>query len=121
VQVSSRQEGLAAVGNIFTRPDCRGQGLAQIVTSAVVTSLRAAGIQTIGLNVDSTNTRDIWARFSTRHDSRMQTEAKTPLLSVSQTTDFLVYTVSDITSDGSPASRSSPASRCSSLCILRTS
>jgi ribosomal protein S18 acetylase RimI-like enzyme len=61
VQVSSRQEGLAAVGNIFIRPDCRGQGLAQIVTSAVVTSLRAAGIQTIGLNVDSTNTDAIRA------------------------------------------------------------
>jgi ribosomal protein S18 acetylase RimI-like enzyme len=56
VQVSSQQEGVAAVGNIFTRPDCRGRGLAQIVTSAVVTSLRDAGIQTIGLNVDSSNT-----------------------------------------------------------------
>ena len=55
VQVSSQQEGVAAVGNIFTREDYRGQGLAQIVTSAVVTSLKDAGIQTIGLNVDRTN------------------------------------------------------------------
>lgn len=55
VQVSSQQEGVAAVGNIFTREDCRGQGLAQIVTSAVVTSLKDAGVPTIGLNVDSTN------------------------------------------------------------------
>jgi ribosomal protein S18 acetylase RimI-like enzyme len=55
VQVSSQQEGVAAVGNIFTREDCRGQGLAQIVTSAVVTSLKDAGIPTIGLNVDSIN------------------------------------------------------------------
>ena len=56
VQVWSQHEGVAAVGNIFTRPDRRGQGLAQIVTSAVVASLKEAGIQTIGLNVNSTNT-----------------------------------------------------------------
>jgi ribosomal protein S18 acetylase RimI-like enzyme len=55
VQVSSRNEGVAAVGNIFTRPDCRGQGLAQTVTSAVVTAIREAGIATIGLNVEHTN------------------------------------------------------------------
>lgn len=55
VHVVSRNESVAGVGNIFTRPDCRGQGLAQIVTSAVTTALRAAGIQTIGLNVEHTN------------------------------------------------------------------
>ena len=55
VQVVSRNESVAAVGNVFTRPDCRGQGLAQTVTSAVVQSLRHAGIQTIGLNVDRSN------------------------------------------------------------------
>ena len=55
VQVASRHEGVAAVGNIYTRPDCRGQGLAQTVTSAVVTALREVGIQTIGLNVENTN------------------------------------------------------------------
>lgn len=59
VQVSSRNEGVAAVGNIFVRPDCRGQGLAQVVTSAVIVSLREAGIQTIGLNVENTNTTAI--------------------------------------------------------------
>ncbi len=59
VQVSSRNEGVAAVGNIFTRPDCRGQGLAQAVTSAVIMSLSEAGIRTIGLNVESTNTTAI--------------------------------------------------------------
>ena len=59
VQVWSRSEGVAAVGNIFTRRDCRGKGLAQTVTSAVVTSLRETGIQTIGLNVENTNTTAI--------------------------------------------------------------
>lgn len=61
VQVASRSEGVAAVGNIFTRPDCRGQGLAQTVTSAVATAVREAGIQTIGLNVESTNATAIRA------------------------------------------------------------
>jgi ribosomal protein S18 acetylase RimI-like enzyme len=55
VQVVSRRESVAAVGNIFTRPDCRGQGLAQTLTSAVVAALRDAGIQTIGLNVERAN------------------------------------------------------------------
>jgi ribosomal protein S18 acetylase RimI-like enzyme len=61
VQVASRNEGVAAVGNIFTRPVCRGQGLAQTVTSAVVMALREAGIQTIGLNVENTNAAAIRA------------------------------------------------------------
>ena len=43
------------VGNIFTRPDCRGQGLARIVTGSVVAGLRQTGIRTIGLNVEQTN------------------------------------------------------------------
>jgi ribosomal protein S18 acetylase RimI-like enzyme len=55
VHVSSRNERVAAIGNVFTRPDCRGQGLAETVTSAVVKSLREAGIQTIGLNVEKSN------------------------------------------------------------------
>ncbi|MGH9632370.1 MAG: GNAT family N-acetyltransferase [Bryobacteraceae bacterium] len=55
VHVVSRSEGVAGTGNIFTRPDCRGRGLAQTATSAVVTALREAGIGTIGLNVEHTN------------------------------------------------------------------
>ena len=55
VHVVSRKESVAGVGNIFTHPDCRGRGLAQIVTSSVVTALQAVGIQTIGLNVEHTN------------------------------------------------------------------
>ena len=59
VHVVSRNESVAGVGNIFTRPDCRGQGLAQIVTSAVAMALSEAGIRTIGLNVEHTNSTAI--------------------------------------------------------------
>ena len=59
VHVVSRNESVAGVGNIFTRPDCRGQGLAQIVTSAVARALSDAGIRTIGLNVEHANTTAI--------------------------------------------------------------
>ena len=55
VHVVSRNESVAAVGNIFTHPEYRGQGLAQQVTSAVVMGLRDASIRTIGLNVEHTN------------------------------------------------------------------
>lgn len=55
VQVISRNEGVAAVGNIFTRADCRGRGLAQVVTSAVVGAIQEAGIPTVGLNVRMDN------------------------------------------------------------------
>jgi len=55
VHVVSRNESVAAVGNIFTHPEYRSQGLAQLVTSAVVAALRDAGIRTIGLNVENTN------------------------------------------------------------------
>jgi ribosomal protein S18 acetylase RimI-like enzyme len=60
-QVASVNEGVAAVGNIFTRADCRGQGLAQIATSAAVSAMRAAGIATIGLNVECANAAAIHA------------------------------------------------------------
>ena len=59
VHVVSRDEGVAGVGNIFTRPDYRGQGLAQVVTAAVAMTLTEAGIRTIGLNVELTNTAAI--------------------------------------------------------------
>ena len=55
VHVVSRHESVAGVGNVFTRADCRGRGLAQIATSAVVAALLEAGIATIGLNVEHTN------------------------------------------------------------------
>ena len=59
VHLVSRHESVAGVGNIFTRPDYRGQGMAQIVTSAVAAALSEAGIRTIGLNVEHTNTTAI--------------------------------------------------------------
>ena len=55
VHVVSNNESVAGVGNIFTRPDCRGRGLAKLVTSSVVAALKEKGIQTIGLNVEHTN------------------------------------------------------------------
>ena len=60
-QVVSRREGVAAVGNIFTHPTFRGQGLAQALTSAVVGALLEAGIPTIGLNVGDGNAAAIHA------------------------------------------------------------
>ncbi len=60
VQAASLQEGVAAIGNIFTHPDFRGQGLAQTATSAVVAAVKR-GIQTIGLNVESRNAPAIHA------------------------------------------------------------
>lgn len=49
----SRDEGAAAIGNVYTRRDRRSQGLGRVVTSAVVHELR--GIETIGLNVRAGN------------------------------------------------------------------
>jgi GNAT superfamily N-acetyltransferase len=46
------QEGVAAVGNVYTRRDRRGRGLAAITTSAVVDEL--AGL-TVALNVSRKN------------------------------------------------------------------
>lgn len=48
-------ESVAAVGNVYTRRDRRGRGLAACVTSAVVGELRRRNIFTIGLNVFQQN------------------------------------------------------------------
>ena len=50
---------VAAVGNVFTHPDCRGLGYGTAVTSAVVAELRRRGIRDIVLNVDQRNERAI--------------------------------------------------------------
>ncbi len=47
--------GVAAVGNVFTRPDLRGQGLGTRVTAAVVGELIESGVRTIVLNVAMDN------------------------------------------------------------------
>lgn len=48
--------GVAAIGNMYTRPDCRGRGYAGAVLAAIVTEVRANGATTIVLNVDQRNT-----------------------------------------------------------------
>ena len=49
------QEGVAAVGNIYTRTGHRNRGLAGCVTAAVVVELLRRGLPTIGLNVAQDN------------------------------------------------------------------
>ena len=48
-------EDVAAVGNVYTRRDRRGRGLAAAVTSAVVDELLRMRIRTIVLNVNQSN------------------------------------------------------------------
>jgi ribosomal protein S18 acetylase RimI-like enzyme len=45
----ARDEGAAAIGNVYTRRDRRGRGLGKLVTAAVIDELR--DVETIGLNV----------------------------------------------------------------------
>ena len=49
----SREEGAAAIGNVYVRRDRRGGGLGRAVTAAVLHEL--AGIATVGLNVRADN------------------------------------------------------------------
>jgi ribosomal protein S18 acetylase RimI-like enzyme len=49
----SRDEGAAAIGNIYTRRNRRGRGLGRIVTASVMREL--AGVETVGLNVRADN------------------------------------------------------------------
>ena len=49
----AREEGAAAIGNVYTRRDRRGRGLARLTTSAVLGEL--ASVETIGLNVRADN------------------------------------------------------------------
>jgi ribosomal protein S18 acetylase RimI-like enzyme len=48
-------EGVAAVGNVYTRRDRRGRGLATLLTGAVAQELLARGLRTIALNVAQDN------------------------------------------------------------------
>jgi len=54
--VVAPSEGVAAVGNVYTRSDRRGRGLAARVTSAVVNQLLRMNLETIVLNVAQQNT-----------------------------------------------------------------
>lgn len=51
--VIAREEGVATVGNVYTRRDRRGRGLGRLVTSAVLRDLE--GVETVGLNVRADN------------------------------------------------------------------
>ncbi|MFZ1752818.1 MAG: GNAT family N-acetyltransferase [Caldilineaceae bacterium] len=48
-------EGVAAIGNVYTRSDCRGRGYARAITSEIASQLRAAGLPLLVLNVHSEN------------------------------------------------------------------
>jgi predicted GNAT family acetyltransferase len=48
-------EGVGAIGNVFTRTDRRGRGLATRVTSAVAGELLGMKLRTIALNVSQAN------------------------------------------------------------------
>lgn len=50
------EEGVAAIGHVYTRRDQRGQGYAGLVTSAVAAELAAKGCGVIALNVEQHNT-----------------------------------------------------------------
>ncbi len=66
--VLSARSGVAAVGNVHTRRDHRGRGLAQAVTTAVAGELLHRGITTIVLNIVSDNeaARRVYARVGFR-------------------------------------------------------
>jgi RimJ/RimL family protein N-acetyltransferase len=49
------EEGVAAVGNVYTRRDRRGRGLAGRLTGAVTLELLRMGIPVVGLNVNQRN------------------------------------------------------------------
>lgn len=49
----AREEGAAAIGNVYTRRDRRGRGLGRVVMNAVLDEL--AGVETVGLNVRADN------------------------------------------------------------------
>ena len=51
----SPQDSVGAVGNVYTRRDRRGRGLAAAVTGAVTGELVSMGLRTIGLNVNQQN------------------------------------------------------------------
>jgi GNAT superfamily N-acetyltransferase len=53
--IVSTTAGVAAIGNVFTRPDRRGRGFGTHVTSTVVAALVGRGLRTIVLNVAQHN------------------------------------------------------------------
>lgn len=66
--VVSRQSAVAALGNVYTRPECRGRGYGAAVTSAVTVELLWRGMSTIVLNIIATNSvaRRVYERLGFR-------------------------------------------------------
>jgi RimJ/RimL family protein N-acetyltransferase len=66
--VVSRQAAVAALGNVYTRPECRGRGYGAGVTSAVTQELLWRGITTVVLNIVATNSvaRRVYERLGFR-------------------------------------------------------
>ena len=57
--VLSLAEGVAGIGNVYTRRGRRGRGLSGLVTGAVARELVRLGIAHVGLNVDRLNSSAI--------------------------------------------------------------
>jgi GNAT superfamily N-acetyltransferase len=55
VHVYSPRYGVAALGNVATRPDARGRGLATAAVARVCQELLRAGVEHVGLNVRADN------------------------------------------------------------------
>ncbi len=53
--VFGREQSVACIGNVYTRRDRRGRGLASLTTSAVAGELQRLGVATIALNVRADN------------------------------------------------------------------
>ncbi len=51
----ARDERVATIGNVYTRRDCRGQGLATQAATAVTTELLRLGMEVIALNAYQSN------------------------------------------------------------------
>jgi ribosomal protein S18 acetylase RimI-like enzyme len=58
VHVVSRSHRVAALGNVATRPELRGRGLARIAVAATCQALRPH-VDHLGLNVDAANAEGI--------------------------------------------------------------
>lgn len=56
---------IAAIGNMYTRPDARRRGVGASILRAVVETLQAGGVETIVLNVDQRNgvARHLYEQF----------------------------------------------------------
>ncbi len=55
IHIISEWAGIAAIGNVFTRPDRRGEGLGTRATAALVQNLLDSGFESIVLNVSTEN------------------------------------------------------------------